>query len=279
MLTPGVSPMAFALNNPVSFNDPTGLASDTPIPKKPIKTGAEDFVPLPTDMAPVVDDLVETLPVETTKENTENSSNEDENFVGTTLVNKIYEEIGQGEASNWLNCSENYRCYPTVWNRVREAYINAADVKPSISVPAQLLKPFVNNFPPNNTPFELLFGSHHRSGNWKKIAAKYRGKGAPGAMAYIGYGKLVDDIWRGKLLEGAVLQIWENQEVFNSVFNGIDDYHIFGHSAIFVGYQKSSVGKIIGITIADQRGLQSISKDGNEKLIIFGANLLDYLLY
>jgi hypothetical protein len=65
MLTPGISPMAFALNNPVSLVDPTGLASETPIPKKPIKTGAEDFVPLPTDVAPVVDDLVETLPVET----------------------------------------------------------------------------------------------------------------------------------------------------------------------------------------------------------------------
>jgi hypothetical protein len=84
MLTPGISPMAFALNNPVSFNDPTGLMGETPIPKKPIETGAKGFVPLPTD-APVVKPPLETLPdsgeqAKNAQTNTEESSENKQNY-------------------------------------------------------------------------------------------------------------------------------------------------------------------------------------------------------
>jgi len=95
---------------------------------------------------------------------------------------------------------------------------------------------------------------------WRSLPLKYRGKGNAGAIAYAGMGTMVDwfGIWSGKLLPGALMQVWKHRKDFKLVVRGVKkkDFDPFGHSFIFLGYVRDEKNEIIGIRIADQ-GYQS----------------------
>lgn len=95
---------------------------------------------------------------------------------------------------------------------------------------------------------------------WRSLPRKYRGRGGAGAIAYAGMGTLVDwfGIWSGELRPGAVMQVWKRRSDFSKVVRGIRDkeFDPFGHSFIFLGYERDENNEIIGLRIADQ-GYQS----------------------
>lgn len=89
--------------------------------------------------------------------------------------------------------------------------------------------------------------------SWCEIDEQYRGKGAAGAIAYLGMGELVSasQIWKGELKPGALLQVWDSDAEFEKVFAG-DAPDGIGHSFIFLEYKKNQKGEIIGMLIADK---------------------------
>ena len=73
-----------------------------------------------------------------------------------------------------------------------------------------------------STSYRALEGVEEPLDEWLKLPAEYRGKGAPGAMAWGGTGKLVESagIWRGELKPGAVLQLWKVARDYKRVRDG-----------------------------------------------------------
>jgi hypothetical protein len=106
-------------------------------------------------------------------------------------------------------------------------------------------------------PFVILWSSYVGAGKaWFDLPEQYRGKGAAGAMAYKGWGTLVEgvDIWAGKLKPGAVIQTWVDAADYPRVRDGKPSEGT-GHSFIFLHYVRSGKS-ITGMVIADQ-GYQS----------------------
>ncbi|KPM32110.1 Hypothetical protein I595_1759 [Croceitalea dokdonensis DOKDO 023] len=105
--------------------------------------------------------------------------------------------------------------------------------------------------------YASTFGAHK---GWRTLPKKYRGRGGAGAVAHAGMGTLVDwfGIWSGKLRPGAIMQVWKRKSDYNKVIRGKrgNNFDPFGHSFIFLGYERDTAGKIIGLNIADQ-GYQS----------------------
>lgn len=105
--------------------------------------------------------------------------------------------------------------------------------------------------------YASTFGPHK---GWKTLPRKFRARGGAGAIAHAGMGTLVDwfGIWSGALRPGAVMQVWRKKSDYKKVVRGIrkKDFDPFGHSFIFLGYEKDENGEVIGLRIADQ-GYQS----------------------
>ena len=106
-------------------------------------------------------------------------------------------------------------------------------------------------------PFVILWSSYLGAGKaWFDLPEKYRGKGAAGALAFKGWGTMVEavDIWAGKLKPGAVVQGWVDAADYPLVRDGKAPKGK-GHSFIFLHYVKSGTS-ITGMVIADQ-GVQN----------------------
>lgn len=136
------------------------------------------------------------------------------------------------------------KCHRTCYARVREA---------SKQTGGPIL-PDVNwDDKKNLDPFAILWSSYTEDKKrWFALPEKYRGKGAAGAMAWKGWGVLVeqDAIWAGKLKPGAVIQAWVDAKDHDRVRDGNPE-GASGHSFIFLHYVRS--GKTItGMVIADQ---------------------------
>lgn len=98
--------------------------------------------------------------------------------------------------------------------------------------------------------FGMLWGSYVHQKLWRVLPDEYKGKGAAGAMAYARLGTLVEsaDIWAGKLLPGAVIQVWWTAAGFEEVRAGRP---ALGHSFLFLSYVSTN-GVVTGMNIADQ---------------------------
>lgn len=134
------------------------------------------------------------------------------------------------------------RCYEACYARVK-----AAAKLVAVSLPAF----------DNKSAFSRLWGSLiSPKKTWLELPEEYRGKGAPGAMASVGLGTLVnsDGIWAGNLQPGAVIQTWAVASDYEQVRDGGGPTS-YGHSFIFLNYIYSG-SAISGIAIADQ-GYQS----------------------
>jgi len=108
-----------------------------------------------------------------------------------------------------------------------------------------------------NNLYASTFGPHK---GWRTLPRKYRGRGGSGAIAYADMGTLIDwfGIWSGELRPGAIMQVWKRKSDFKKVVQGQREkgFDPFGHSFIFLGYERDGEGNIIGLNIADQ-GYQS----------------------
>lgn len=115
-------------------------------------------------------------------------------------------------------------------------------------------------YTPKQVFYSLYNSAYGPHPGWKTLPRKYRGKGNAGAVAMAGMGELVDwfGIWSGELKPGALMQVWKHESDYKKVVSGSGgkDFDPFGHSFIFLGYERDLKGNIIGIKIADQ-GYQS----------------------
>ena len=122
--------------------------------------------------------------------------------------------------------------------------------------------------------FGRLWGSYiDPKKTWLDLPEFYRGKGAAGAMAYEGLGRLVDSngIWRGDLEPGAVIQTWHDAADVDRVRDG-DLPVSYGHSFIFLNYVYTG-SAISGIAMADQGYQNSAPLAQGDYGFWVGANL------
>lgn len=86
---------------------------------------------------------------------------------------------------------------------------------------------------------------------WLEIPAPYLGAGAPGAIEWAGYGRVLDrhEIWAGRLKPGAVVQVWSTAAALDAVRHGAIPTD-WGHSVVFVSYERGP-GGITGMLVSD----------------------------
>ncbi len=104
------------------------------------------------------------------------------------------------------------------------------------------------------TPFHRIWGSLiDPQQSWLQLSHGHRGKGGAGALDLIGRGQLISEeaIWGGHLRPGAIVQTWRQDSDYARVRAGLHPLKN-GHSFIFLSYQRTSSGRIIGMRIADQ---------------------------
>jgi hypothetical protein len=157
------------------------------------------------------------------------------------------------------------KCHRTCYARVREA---------SKQTGGQVL-PDVNwDDKKNLDPFAILWSSYTEDKDrWFALPEKFRGKGAAGAMAWKGWGTLVEqtDIWAGKLKPGAVIQAWGDAKDHDRVRDGNPEF-ASGHSFIFLHYVKSG-SSITGMVIADQGYQNGMPRKRGDYGYWVGANI------
>ena len=119
------------------------------------------------------------------------------------------------------------------------------------------------------------------------ISDECLGYGVGGALAAKGYADLIphEDVWNGKLREGALIQYWGNpnsvdwntlkKAIKNSLSGVQDDNFHGGHSVIFKSYIYGSNKVIIGIKYYDYHGIVTNGFKPNDMKILMGANLRD----
>jgi len=173
------------------------------------------------------------------------------NRVGTQIVNNYL-------ASN--NKFPGGDCTDVSWERVTRA---AGDVG--------VLPLFF--FEKSSDVGRLWYSRIEPKSSWLRLPWLYRGQGAAGALAYAGFGGLVDGtgIWAGKLQPGAVIQAWKTKGDYYRVREG-EEPQSYGHSFIFLNYVHSNTA-ITGMCIADQGFLGDrpfVTR--NEFALWFGAN-------
>ncbi|HEX8575866.1 MAG TPA: hypothetical protein VF677_06190, partial [Flavobacterium sp.] len=123
----------------------------------------------------------------------------------------------------------------------------------------------------------------------KNIPDLYFGYGVGGTLAKNGYAELLihEEVWGGKLEEGAMLQYWgnynnRNWQTLKSAIKssiGANQHQDFsgGHSIIFKSYKYDTNGDISGIKYYDYSGIhKEFSLIDKQAKIILGANLKDY---
>jgi len=211
----------------------------------------------------------------------------EESKVQKKLAENSEKEIADGNADVHTETA----CYPSVWKRLLRAFedIFGKDKAPSVFYVKdhiQTDKAGERWYPGGNTKFKILASSEYENPKWKNLPKEFRGKGLPGALEFAGLGILVDDIWSGELKPGAVLQMWTSQKDFegirdgkgfdkesNSFLSELLNLEDFGHSVIFLGYEKNVFGNISEIRYLDQYGENTVSKNSWKYPVIFGANL------
>jgi hypothetical protein len=83
--------------------------------------------------------------------------------------------------------------------------------------------------------YDWILGS--RVEHMKDVPEEYRGKGAAGALVFLGKGEFVADVWKD-LKPGAALQVWRHAEAVDKLKEGEegDEDTYYGTSAVFLEY-------------------------------------------
>lgn len=90
--------------------------------------------------------------------------------------------------------------------------------------------------------YDAIGGTRKRRAVWKRAPNKYKFKGAPGALSYLGLADVVEgaEFWKGKADPGAPFQSWLAKP------GGP------GHSGILEQYIRDEKGRIQGAVVSDQ---------------------------
>ncbi len=155
------------------------------------------------------------------------------------------------------NKEPNGHCLSVSKKRFERAYQKVHGHLPYQDLPDSMASKF-------NTPkqvFDLLYiSASEKHKRWRSLPEVYRGKGNAGAIAYAGMGTLVNtsEIWSGELKPGALVQVWRFKDDYEEVVRGTNVKKLdpYGHSFIFIRYERDEENKITGLIIADQ-GFQS----------------------
>ncbi|CAM1367779.1 hypothetical protein TPENAI_60287 [Tenacibaculum litopenaei] len=81
-----------------------------------------------------------------------------------------------------------------------------------------------------------------------------------------------EGIWNGELKEGAIMQVYDSEEEFNTVVEG-NNSGAYGHSFIFLSYEYDADGNITGMNIVDQGYLNNSTVTQERFGVWFGANI------
>jgi len=112
---------------------------------------------------------------------------------------------------------------------------------------------------------------------WQGLPEEHRGKGSAGAMVNAGMGDLKNEteIWNGDLEPGALIQVWLYETGYDEVVEGVDDdgYDGYGHSFIFISYERDENSIITGMNIADQGYQNDDALAQEEWEVWWGVNL------
>ena len=188
---------------------------------------------------------------------------------------EISNPIGERIVNNY-NSSTNKNpggdCYAVAKSRFAVAFKEVMGTSHINSLPNNVSKLSFNKI------FNSATGQYR---GWTSLPLNSRGKGGAGAIAMAGFGELQtqSQVWSGELTPGAIVQVWTSTEGYNEVVTGardIDgdgyvDYEGYGHSFIFLNYQRDDKGAIIGMNIADQ-GYQSYLEE-NDYSVWHAANI------
>jgi hypothetical protein len=177
---------------------------------------------------------------------------------GETTPNAL-NRFGEKLVENYNNTSNKEPgglCYETCYNRVKVAARGVGVTIPDWN---------------NSSTFSIIWGTLIAQKGWEDVPDEYKGRGAAGAMAWAGLATLVDqqEIWRGDLEPGAVIQVWGSEADFENAKAGKSAY---GHSFIFLNYIHSG-SAITGMAIADQGYESGEPLSKNEWGVWIGANL------
>jgi hypothetical protein len=128
---------------------------------------------------------------------------------------------------------------------------------------------------PNNRFCRIWASLIGRDGKWAQFPQQYRGLGAPGALAMLGWSHIVrgPQIWSGKLLPGAVLQGWRSPGFYRAVKAGNKPLRLLGHSFVFIDYERTG-NTITGLRVADNGYHGNNVVPRNKWPFLVGANTI-----
>lgn len=109
---------------------------------------------------------------------------------------------------------------------------------------------------------------------WLNFPRQYRGLGAPGALAMVGWSQIIrgPQIWNGSLKPGAVVQAWSKPEFYRAVRDGNKPIGLLGHSFVFIRYERNRKGDILGLHVADNNYHGRAIVGIHQWAVLIGAN-------
>lgn len=168
--------------------------------------------------------------------------------VARQIVENYYESSDKTPGGHCLMVSKK---------RFEEAYHNVYGHKVYQDLPDSIA---TEQLTPQQVFHNLYVTATKTEPEWQNLPRKYRAKGNAGAVAIANFGEMLDteSIWKGKLRPGALVQVWRLGEDYERVRQGAEmtDFDPYGHSFIFLEYERNRKGEITGMKIADQ-GYQS----------------------
>ncbi len=192
--------------------------------------------------------------------------------------------VGQQEVVNFNKLPDSLKncgglCFKVARQRVDEAFLEVTG-KPLYSwLPASMATKYLTA----RQVFDWTWNINTQDNEiWRSIP-DLRACGSAGAMRLAGLGdfKNTEQIWKGELLPGAVVQIFAYVADFEKIRQGIDNPRLhdnlagYGHSFIFLNYVYDNNGFIIGMKVADQGFMNRIVVNRASFNIWWGANILD----
>jgi RHS repeat-associated protein len=192
------------------------------------------------------------------KSQAKTEQNGDDNKVGDAAA-----KIAQANQGPTFN-GRFQACYPYVWNTLRLAYQEATGSVPQeLDVPTKKQKDNIGDrdYPNSTSDFALIFSSSVKSEGFNNLSIEHKGDGAAGALASVGLGKKVSDVWKD-LKPGAVLQFWETQSDYKNIKDGKEVTNT-GHSAIFIKYTMVNGSR--AMLFQDQWGAHTIRQSDNRE--------------
>lgn len=189
--------------------------------------------------------------------------------VTNTVAEQIIEDY---EASS--NQTPGGDCFAVSRSRFEEAYDTAYGNSVYDDLPEDSATVY---YTPKEVFRNLYACSSGEHAGWSSLPEAFRGRGSAGAVTNADMGDIVNEtgIWNGNLDPGALIQVWSSEIGYDEVVDGVDSdgYEGYGHSFIFVDYERNETNEIIGMNIADQGYQNDVVLSQNDYEVWWGVNI------